>query len=106
MLILIRPHPPLGRSWPRAASFCSRAALLNLQTTPAPPSFPLSLETTPKHKSQQIAAIALALPLLSYVSFQDDYRGMRPWSPRGLLAICQKTYASIDERGRVRQKNL
>jgi hypothetical protein len=53
-----------------------------------------------------IGAIALALPLLSYISFQDDYRGMKPWSPSGLLAICRKTYASVDERGRVRQKNL
>jgi hypothetical protein len=44
--------------------------------------------------------------LLSYVAFQDDYRGMRPWSPAGLLAISRKTWGSVDSRGRVGQKDL
>ena len=62
--------------------------------------------TTPPTPFQQIAAIALIFPLLSYVAFQDDYRGMRPWSPAGLLAISRKTWGSVDSRGRVGQKDL
>jgi len=61
--------------------------------------------TTPTNQ-RQIGAIALALPLLSYVSFQDDYRGMAPWSPGGFYRIARKTYGSMDARGRVSQKSL
>lgn len=47
------------------------------------------------------------LPLLMYISFEADFRGLRPWLPHHYVRIARRTFSALaNNRGKVTEKNL
>jgi hypothetical protein len=105
--LLVLTLPPVCVSFVRTLPGSKSPLGAGLLPPAGSPPSPIAARTNPPTPpSSQISAIAVAFPLLSYIAFQDDYRGMKPWTPGGLLAVARKTYAAVDARGRVGQKDL